>query len=306
MSTPLVTVVGSANVDFVMRVPRLPGVGETVTDGEFRQVFGGKGANSAVAAARASGGPGRAAFVGRLGDDPFAPRMLIDFRDAGLDVAHVGLDPEQPTGAALVMFDADGDNYLTVAPGSNYALTPAHVDAAAETIGKSRVVLMQMEIEPPAIRRAVEVARAGGATVAFNYAPVRERQIDVGDGIDVLIVNETEAAQLAEADGDPADLASSLRSRGPGLVIVTLGREGVLLCDDAGARRQPGFAVEPVDATAAGDTFCGAFCLARAEGRGVDESARFAQAAAALCVSGFGAQPSIPTRDRIDALLATS
>ena len=190
MTQPLVTVVGSANVDFIMRVPRLPAVGETVTDGEFRQVFGGKGANSAVAAARASGGSGRVAFVGRLGDDPFAPRMLSDFRNAGLDVEHVSLDANQPTGAALVMFDANGDNYLTVAPGSNYALAPAHVDAAAEVIGKSRVVLMQMEIEPPASPRRPprcacrasvpnRASRRATASTGCSQIPSRCRGIEV-------------------------------------------------------------------------------------------------------------------------------
>ncbi len=301
---PLVTIVGSANVDFIMRVPRLPAVGETVTDGTFKQVFGGKGANSAVAAARAAGGRGSVHFVARVGDDAFGPSMRRDFADSGLDIEHVTIDSDTPSGSALVMFDVHGDNYLTVAPGANDRLTPAHVDAAADRIRASRVVLLQMEIPPDTVAAAISAARGGGASVVVNYAPVRGMEVSVDGSIDTLIVNETEAAQLAGREASPEELAADLLGRGPSLVIVTLGAKGVLLADASGVRRQAGFEVEPVDATAAGDTFCGAFCVARAEGTGVDNAARFAQAAAALCVTGFGAQPSIPARQTILAFLS--
>ena len=299
---PNVVIIGSANVDFVMRLPRLPARGETVTDGEFRQVFGGKGANAAVAAGRAAADSTDVAFVARLGDDPFAPRMQIDFRDAGLDVGHVGVDPRVPSGTALVMFDASGDNYLSVAPGSNYTITPEHIDAAAGLFREGTVVLVQNEIPPAVTAHVIEVAHQSGGRVVLNYAPVRDRDLPIDGRLDGLIVNETEAAQLA-GDGDAAKLADRLCGRGPAFVAITLGGEGVLLRDPAGTRTFPAFAVEPVDATAAGDTFCGALGVALAEGRSLDDAARFAQAAAALCVSGFGAQPSIPTRERISGFL---
>ena len=298
-----VVIVGSANVDFVMRLPRLPARGETVTDGEFRQVFGGKGANAAVAAGRAAADSTDVAFVARLGDDPFAPRMLIDFRAAGLNVEHVGVDPSVPSGTALVMFDAAGDNYLSVAPGSNYTLTNEHIDAAADLFREGTLVLVQNEIPPGVTARVIEVAHKHGGRVVLNYAPVREMEVPVDGRLHGLVVNETEAAQLAGEGGDAAALADRLCGRGPTFVAITLGGAGVLLRDPAGTRTFPAFKVDPVDATAAGDTFCGALGVALAEGRSLDDAARFAQAAAALCVSGFGAQPSIPTRGRINTLM---
>jgi ribokinase len=302
MSQPRVVIVGSANIDFIMRVPSLPARGETVTDGEFRQVFGGKGANAAVAAARASTAAGRASFIARLGNDPYVPAMLEGFRDSGLDVDHVSRDPDHSSGTALVMFDGGGDNYLTVAPGSNYTLTPAHIDAAADRFAPGVVTLQQMEITPEANGRALDLARERGALPVFNYAPVREQQIPIDDRMHGLVVNETEAEQLS-GEQDAAAAAEALRARGPAFVVVTLGAAGALLCDVAGSRTAPGFVVEPVDATAAGDTFCGALAVALAEGRPLDDAARFAQAAAALCVTGFGAQPSIPVRSRIESFL---
>ncbi|MEM6314255.1 MAG: PfkB family carbohydrate kinase, partial [Planctomycetota bacterium] len=150
---PHVTIVGSANVDFIMRLPALPGRGETVTGGEFAQVFGGKGANSAVAAARAASPGMTVGFVARLGTDAFAEVMRRDFAAAGLDVTHVGTDPDVPSGTALVMVGGDGENYLSVAPGSNARLTPGHVDAAADVIAASSVLLTQMEVPAETVRR---------------------------------------------------------------------------------------------------------------------------------------------------------
>ncbi len=294
--------VGSANVDFIMRLGRLPDRGETVTDGTFRQVFGGKGANSVVAAARAAG-EGSAAFVARLGNDPHVPTMLENFRRDGIDVEHVSFDPDLASGTALVMIGADGDNYLSVAPGSNAKLMPEHVAAAADVIEQSSVLLTQMEVPAVTVERAIELAQAAGVRCVLNYAPATGEPVRVDERIDTLVVNEPEARQLVGRDDDEAMLARALRERGPAIVIVTLGAQGVLICDADGCRTSPALRVEPIDATAAGDTFCGAYAMALSEGRGVDEAASFGQAAAALCVTKLGAQPSIPTRPKIEQRL---
>ena len=310
---PRVVVVGSANVDLTMRVARLPAPGETVTGGTFEQVFGGKGANAAVAAARASGVAGDVAFVARVGDDAAGRQMVANFADDGIDCRHVAA-VASPSGSALILIDARGENCIAVSAGANDLLTPADVDAAAGLIGGAAYVLLQLEIPPDTVARAIDVAsdaaaRTGGAKVLLNYAPVREPAIDYSR-VHGLVVNESEAAALAAlgtnatTGGDVETAARTLLGRGPSFVVVTLGARGALAADSAGLRRFEPFDVTPVDATAAGDTFCGALAVALADGRGLDGAVRFAQAAAALCVTGQGAQPSIPTRERIDAMLA--
>ncbi len=301
--------VGSANVDFIMRLPKLPALGETVTDGTFLQTFGGKGANSAVAAARAAESTGLVAFVGRLGQDAFCHTMLNNFRQDGLMVEHLGIDANLPSGTALVMIGPDGDNYLSVAPGSNHALNNEHLDAAvhdgADLITSCKVLLTQMEVPADVVRHALDKASRAGVHTILNYAPAGTTPIEVNQSIRTLIVNETEAAQLANRDDKPENLAAALMQLGPETVMVTLGAEGVVVCNREGIKQYPAFDVIPIDATAAGDTFCGAFAVATAEGRPIDVAVRFAQAAAAICVEGFGAQPSIPKRDQIQAKLVS-
>ncbi len=305
LSDARVTVVGSANVDFIMRLPHLPSRGETVSSGEFRQVFGGKGADRAVAAARSAKGNGMVTFVARLGADVYADTMIENFRRDGMVVEHVNVDADTPSGTALVMIGADGDNYLSVAPGSNARMTPEHVDAATSDITASNVLLTQMEVPAAAVDRAIDLASSAGVRVVLNYAPATEEAVAVDSRIDTLIVNETEARQLFGRDEPPESLAVALRDLGPAVVIITLGGQGVLVCDGGDCFVKQAFKVEPVDATAAGDTFCGAYSTALSEGKSVEDAVRFGQAAAALCVTKLGAQPSIPQRDDIERLVGT-
>ncbi len=308
MSSPRITVIGSANVDFIMRAPHLPDVGETVTDCEFFQTFGGKGANQAVAAARAGGA---VSFVAALGSDVVAHSYLDALRADRIDTAHVTLEADVPGGSALVMFDGEGENYLTVAPGSNYRVTPERVRAAEDVIAASDWIVLQQEIPGASNRSALELAAKHRRPVLLNYAPANDLSLQPNDAVHGLVVNEIEAAALAAEPLPSADettarrIATDLRTRGGHrFVVVTLGKAGAVVADDAGTWTVAAFNVKAVDTTAAGDTFCGALAVALAEDQPLREAARFASAASALSVTRVGAQSSIPTRSEIDAFLA--
>lgn len=298
-----IVVIGSSNVDFIMRLERLPSIGETVTDGAFMQTFGGKGANQAVAAARAGG---HVTFVTGLGDDVYAPLMLENFRRDGIQTEHALVQPDMATGCALILFDQNGQNCIAVSPGANYSLEPYHVDACTDVIRKAKILVMQMEVSAPTVLRALEVAAECGTPTLFNYAPIRG-DIPLSERIHILVVNEHEAAALTglpvETVEQAARAAQALRTQGPRIVVLTLGALGAYVASAEGESHCPAFAVTPVDTTAAGDVFCGALAVALVEGRPLLEAVRFANAASALSVTHLGAQPSIPTRDAIKALL---
>ncbi len=305
MAKDRITIVGSSNVDFIMKLPHLPAVGETVTDGQFMQTYGGKGANTAVAAARAGG---RTTFITALGDDLYAPRILENFRNDGIDTGRIFTNAGPSTGTALVMFDGRGENYLAVAPGTNDALTPQRVRECEDVIADSAMVLMQMEIPADTILEVLRLARQHGTRVLFNYAPVRGLAVPVGDAMSVLVVNEVEAAALADQAvatvDDAKRVAGVLRQRGPAVVVITLGKQGAVVSAEGLETAVPAMAVQVVDTTAAGDTFCGALAVAMVQGRPLPEAVRFANTAAGLSVTRIGAQPSIPRRDEIDNALA--
>jgi ribokinase len=299
-------IIGSANVDFIMRVGKLPTPGETVTDGEFVQTFGGKGANQAVAAARAGG---KAGFIACLGQDPYAPIMMENFRRDGLDVSGIRQADDVPSGSALVMIGGEGMNYLTVAPGSNYALRPDDIRERGTTITSAGAILLQMEIPVETNLAAIELASAAGIPVILNYAPARLIEPQLLANLDTLIVNESEAAALVGIE--PHDeattrrAAAALAALGARRVVITLGAKGCHVLDGDKEFHCPSFPVTAVDSTAAGDTFCGTFAVALLEGRSMPEALSFASAAAAISVTRLGAQPSIPRRVEIEAFLAS-
>lgn len=304
MSVRPFTIIGSANVDMIMKVKHLPARGETVTDGEFMQTFGGKGANQAVAAARAGGD---ARFVACLGSDAFTPAMVENFRRDGLNLEGVRFVDDRPSGSALVMIDEGGMNYLTVAPGSNAALAPGHISAEWERIASSGMILLQMEIPVETNREVLRRARDAGIPVMLNYAPAHAIHADLLIGLDTLIVNENEAAALSGIEfsgpGTAERILRSLAERGVRRVILTLGRAGSMTYADGVVSHVAAFPVKAIDTTAAGDTFCGALGVALLEGNPLPEAVRFATAAASLSVTRFGAQPSIPARIEIDRFL---
>ncbi|MGI9175761.1 MAG: ribokinase [Rhodothermales bacterium] len=309
---PKIVVVGSSNTDFAVRVEHLPGPGETVLGGAFHQAAGGKGANQAVAAARAGG---EVTFVACVGEDALGDQAIEGFARDGIDTAHVFRTSEVASGVALILVDQQGENSIAVASGANAALTPDHLKQAQKAIAEADVLVVQLEIPLETVRAAVEMAARQGTDVVLNPAPAQPLDEDLLRHIAVLTPNESEAALLTgiEVDGEEAldQVAEALLAKGVGAVLITLGWRGAYVAtpDPASSagqavrQRVPGFKAKAVDTTAAGDVFNGALVVAMAEGRPLVEAVRFANAAAALSVTKQGAQPSAPRRDAIEALL---
>ena len=302
-----VAVVGSLNMDLVGRGPRIPRPGETIIGGEFRTVPGGKGANQAVAAARLGG---RVSMVGRVGDDAFGAELLDTLDADGVDRTHVKTTPGVPTGVALIMVDEQGQNSILVASGANMRLSPADVDAAQEVIAGADVLLLQLENPLETVIRAAEVARAHEVTVILNPAPARPLPASLLSLVDVLVPNESETEVLTGlpvGSTEEAEVAArSLADQGVGTVILTLGSRGALLLQEGGSQLFPTFEVTPVDTTAAGDAFMGGLGVALAEGKPLAEAIRWGNAAGALATTVMGAQPSLPTREALEELLASA
>ena len=299
-----IVVIGSSNVDMLMKMDHLPARGETVTDAVFYQVFGGKGANQAVAAARSGGD---VAFVNCVGDDAFAKPMVDNFKQDGINTEYVFRETGISSGTALIMIGEEGDNYLSVAPGANYRLTPEYIDTVEELIRNADIVLLQYEILPQTLAYAIEKANHHNVKVMWNFAPAREIDRSLLSRVDILVVNEVEAGFLTnkkvETDEEITEAASDLLAMGVKTVILTLGSNGSFLATDEGNSRIPAFKVDAVDTTAAGDTYCGCLATALTEGKSLERSVIFASAGAALSVTKMGAQPSAPTRREIDEFL---
>ncbi|MFN0052093.1 MAG: ribokinase [Planctomycetales bacterium] len=304
-SPATVIVIGSINTDLVIRGPRLPAPGETVIGGEFYQAAGGKGANQAVAAARAGRTP--VTFLGAVGDDPLGREALAGLRAENLVCEFLKTVPGMASGVALILVDEGGQNLISVAPGANARLTPADVEAIPEeTFRAAKVFLTCLESPLDTVASGLRRARRCGLLTILNPAPVPSQGLpnDLLALVDVLTPNASEAAQLAglQPAGSPslpATLALQLQSRGCRSVIVTLGDAGCLVADREvtaiSARR-----VQAIDATAAGDAFNGALAVALSEGKSLISAAEWATAAAAISVTRRGAQPSLPTRAEIE------
>ncbi len=305
-----IAVVGSINMDVVNRVERHPLPGETVSGLETAYIPGGKGANQAVAAARAGA---QVLMIGAVGQDPFGGPLVEALGKAGVDTAGV-LEKEGTSGMAFITVDAHGENNIILSPGANGRLSAEDMEAgligAAGGSGGAGLggVLLQNEIPWETTAAAVRHARAYGAAVYLNPAPARKVEDEVLALVDVLVVNETEAAAISGlevASREHAEAAAEwLLGRGVGEVIVTLGAAGVVYASKQGERiSAPAFRVEAVDTTAAGDTFIGSYAAARDRGEFVQEALRWANAAAAIAVTRPGAQSSIPSADEVNRWL---
>jgi ribokinase len=278
----VIVVVGSINLDVVVEVERHPAPGETVLGGDRLELPGGKGANQAVAAARLGA---EVAFVGRVGDDDAGRRLRDGLAAEGVDVAHVRVDPEAPTGMALIAVDRAGENTIVVSSGANARVIAADVAAAGDVLAAATVTLVQHEVPEEAV--AAAIADAGG-TVVLNPAPARP----VVAPVDVLIPNRGELEALAGRSGDPVELARGLSVAQA--VVVTLGSEGAVVVEGSRVERIPAPRVDVVDTTGAGDAFCGALAQALDAGADLVEAARRAVGAAAASVAKPGAQGGLP------------
>lgn len=304
-------VVGSSNTDMVIRVPQLPAPGETVLGGTFSTAGGGKGANQAVAAARAGGDASLVACVGR---DAFGDAALAAFAAAGINTDHCVVDPQAPSGVAQILVDAQGENSIAVAPGANACLQPRHIEKASRLLEKAAVVLLQLETPMETVLAAARRASQADAVVILNPAPAQNLPAELYPLLQLLTPNETEVALLTGVQvRDPASAAAAadiLHQRGVGSVLITRGARGVYLSQSDGQGTPlrsefPGFPVTAVDSTAAGDVFNGCLAVALTEGLRLPQAIRFAQAAAALSVQKHGAQTSAPTRAAIESFLTT-
>lgn len=302
-----IAVVGSLNMDLIVRSPRLPQAGETIIGSEFQTLPGGKGSNQAVAAARLGG---QVAMVGRVGNDGFGATLLETLREAGVNHDYVLMDERHPSGVALITVDDEGGNTIVVASGANMALTPEDVEQAEDIISAARVLLLQLEIPLPAVQRAAEIASANGVTVILNPAPARPIPDEIMQPVDILAPNESETMLLTGApvtdDAEIISAAAALREVGPETVILTLGARGALLSTAEYSSRLPSFSVNVVDTTAAGDAFLGGLAVALAEGCPLPDAVRWGNAAGALATTRPGAQPSLPHRHEVEALLASN
>ena len=290
----MILVAGSANLDFVVRADHIPAPGETVLGRDFKTFPGGKGANQAVARARA-GGVGTKMLLA-LGNDAFAIPLEESLQGAGVKLLTVR-ETEHPTGTAFICVSDAGENAITVAPGANACLRPEHLPPLA---GFTHL-LLQLETPLDSVTAYARAARAAAVSVVLNAAPAQVLPPALLALIDILVVNEGELATVAQCAGSIADCLACLKVP---TVVVTLGAHGCVARHQGTFHLQAAFAISPVDSTGAGDTFCGALCAALCQGRAMDEALRYASAAAALACTRLGAQSSIPEAAEVAVLLA--
>ena len=306
---PAIVVVGSLNMDFVVRVRELPAPGETVLGSNFQMFPGGKGGNQAVAAARLGGQSVEVRMIGRVGYDLFADHLKASLAAAGVDVTAVHATKTQATGVALISVDRAGQNSIVVAGGANGELAAADVEAMRPVFRGARLALFQLETPLDTVAGALGLARQEGLTTMLDPAPAQPLSPELLAQVDILTPNESEALGLLgrpPARVSPAEaieMAEALRRMGPKTVIVKLGDQGCLADDGAAPAHIAGFAVEVRDTTAAGDTFNAALAVSLAEGAPIAHALRFANAAAAISVTRAGAQASAPSRREVDAFL---
>ncbi len=296
-----IVVIGSSNTDMIVQTPHIPRPGETILGGTFNTAAGGKGANQAVSCARAGGA---VTFVARVGKDMFGDQALQGFQKDGINTEYVITDAQAPSGVALIIVDDKGENSIAVASGANGNLSVADVQAAETAIGAAGIVLMQLEVPLETVEAAAKLAHTKQAQVILNPAPAQPLSDALLQQVAILTPNETEAQMLTGIDVTDEDTAQqaaqALCAKGVGSVIITLGAAGAYVYADAFKGMVSGFKVNPVDTTAAGDTFNGTLAVALAEGNSLEQAVSFANAAAALSVTKLGAQPSAPDRETIE------
>lgn len=292
----LILVVGSSNTDMTVKTKYLPKPGETVLGNEFTMGPGGKGANQAVAASRLGG---EVKFICKVGRDIFGDNAIAHYVDEKLDTAGI-LRSDLPSGVALISVDEKAENSIVVASGANGDLDEADIETSRKDLENCGILLLQLEIPVPSVLKAAKIAHKAGAMVVLNPAPACPLPDEVFRYVDLFIPNQTELGNYSGID--TADVAgaekaaAAMQAKGVGKLIVTMGSKGALICEGGPSVFVPAKKVKAVDTTAAGDTFCGALCVAISEGKSLREAAEFACSASALTVQKMGAQNSIPFR----------
>ena len=299
---PKVVVVGSFNMDLVVKAERRPQTGETLMGEEFGMFIGGKGSNQAIAAARLGAD---VTMIGRLGTDLFGDTLMTAHAEEGICTDYVIRDTETGTGVASILIDTDGDNSIVLVPQANMRLSVEDIERASESIAAADVLLLQLEVPVGASQRAAEIAKSNGATVVLNPAPAQELPDDFLAQVDILTPNEVETESLsglrASTATDAERAAKVLLDKGLSAVILTLGERGALLLTSDLTQQIPAYTVDVVDTTAAGDAFCGALATAVAQGENLVDAVAFANAAGALAVTVLGAAPSMPAAAQVKA-----
>jgi len=288
----------------IIKVAHLPLPGETILGGEFTKAAGGKGANQAVAAARAGG---KVNFIARVGDDIFGESAINGFMEDNINVDWVLKDAEAPSGVAQLFVADDGENCIAVASGANARLSVEDIENARDVIESADILLTQLETPVETISKAISIARENGKTVILNPAPAQPLPDELLAKLSVITPNETEAELLTGVEvvdeASAAVATASLKEKGVESVIITMGSKGAFVDHDNEQYMVPGFMVEAVDTTAAGDTFNGALTVALSQKKNFKDAVKFANAAAALSVTKLGAQPSVPSLEEINDFL---
>lgn len=302
---PTIVVAGSSNTDMVIKADHLPGAGETIIGKTFFMNPGGKGANQAVAAARLGG---KVIFIAKTGNDIFGKQSVQLFEEEGINTNYMMADPKNPSGVAMITVDKNGENCIVVASGANGTLVPEDLTQAIDImIEETTIVLMQLEIPLKTVEFVATTAARKGAKVLLNPAPALELPDSLLKALFIIIPNRKEAEMLSGIEvndlASAKEAAKKIKSKGVGIVIVTLGADGAVVVDDNTVTHVSTYPVSAIDTTAAGDVFSGALAVAIAEGKDVLAATAFACKAAALSVTKMGAQSSIPGRVEVDSFM---
>jgi ribokinase len=302
-----IVVIGSSNMDLVAKAPRIPITGETLLGTDFFMVPGGKGANQAVAAAKLGA---NVIFVARLGKDVFAEKSLENFKSVHINTKHIVQLEGVPSGVAIIAIDDNGKNIIIVIPGANGKLMPADAEKASADIASAGVVVCQLEIPIETVEKAAVLAAQNKVSFILDPAPARPLSDKLLSMVDVIKPNEIEAQTITGikvVDINTASKAADwLLAKGVQNVIITLGDKGALLANKNGKETIESRRVKAIDSTAAGDAFTGALAFGLANGKSLKEAAVYANAVAAISVTRFGAQASMPTKKEVDAFIAAN